>query len=132
MPSPARWVRGAEAARQARLLAEWETSPAGRDEMALWDALASVRRSDLITVALPWPCPASPGRHSLFRPTISPIFRPSSCCRCNEHAADLPLMRVTIGSPGRAVPATGQGWVGDRPSRDPAPLLEVQGSYAVV
>jgi hypothetical protein len=31
----------AEAARQARLLAEWEASPAGRDEMAFWDALAS-------------------------------------------------------------------------------------------
>jgi hypothetical protein len=32
---------GAEAARQARLLAEWEASPAGREEMAFWDALAS-------------------------------------------------------------------------------------------
>ncbi len=31
----------AEAARQARLLAEWEASPAGREEMAFWDALAS-------------------------------------------------------------------------------------------
>jgi Protein of unknown function (DUF3018) len=31
----------AEAARQARLLAEWEASPAGRKEMAFWDALAS-------------------------------------------------------------------------------------------
>jgi hypothetical protein len=30
-----------EAARQGRLLAEWEASPAGRDEMAFWDALAS-------------------------------------------------------------------------------------------
>jgi Protein of unknown function (DUF3018) len=31
----------AEAARQARLLAEWEASPEGREEMAFWDALAS-------------------------------------------------------------------------------------------
>jgi hypothetical protein len=31
----------AEAARQARLLAEWEASPTGREEMAFWDALAS-------------------------------------------------------------------------------------------
>jgi hypothetical protein len=31
----------AEAARQARLLAEWEASPAGREEMAFWDALAA-------------------------------------------------------------------------------------------
>jgi hypothetical protein len=31
----------AEAARQARLLAEWEASLAGREEMAFWDALAS-------------------------------------------------------------------------------------------
>ena len=31
----------AEAARQGRLLAEWEASPAGREEMAFWDALAS-------------------------------------------------------------------------------------------
>jgi hypothetical protein len=31
----------AEAARQARLLAEWEASPAGREETAFWDALAS-------------------------------------------------------------------------------------------
>jgi hypothetical protein len=31
----------AEAARQARLLSEWEASPAGREEMAFWDALAS-------------------------------------------------------------------------------------------
>ena len=31
----------AEAARQARALAEWEASPAGREEMAFWDALAS-------------------------------------------------------------------------------------------
>jgi hypothetical protein len=30
----------AEAARQGRLLAEWEASPAGREEMAFWDALA--------------------------------------------------------------------------------------------
>jgi len=30
-----------EAARQARLLAEWEASPAGREEMAFWDALAA-------------------------------------------------------------------------------------------
>jgi Protein of unknown function (DUF3018) len=30
-----------EAARQGRLLAEWEASPAGREEMAFWDALAS-------------------------------------------------------------------------------------------
>jgi antidote-toxin recognition MazE-like antitoxin len=30
----------AEAARQARLLAEWEASPEGREEMAFWDALA--------------------------------------------------------------------------------------------
>jgi hypothetical protein len=30
-----------EAARQARLLAEWEASPAGRQEMAFWDALAA-------------------------------------------------------------------------------------------
>jgi hypothetical protein len=29
----------AEAARQARLLAEWEASPVGREEMAFWDAL---------------------------------------------------------------------------------------------
>jgi hypothetical protein len=29
-----------EAARQCRLLAAWEASPAGRDEMAFWDALA--------------------------------------------------------------------------------------------
>jgi hypothetical protein len=31
----------AEAARQARLLAEWEASPAGREEMAFWDTLAA-------------------------------------------------------------------------------------------
>jgi hypothetical protein len=31
----------AEATRQARLLAEWEASPAGREEMAFWDTLAS-------------------------------------------------------------------------------------------
>ncbi len=31
----------AEAARQARLLAEWEASPAGREETAFWDALAA-------------------------------------------------------------------------------------------
>ena len=31
----------AEAARQGRLLAEWEASPPGREEMAFWDALAS-------------------------------------------------------------------------------------------
>jgi hypothetical protein len=31
----------AEATRQARLLAEWEASPAGREEMAFWDALAA-------------------------------------------------------------------------------------------
>jgi hypothetical protein len=31
----------AEAARQARQLAEWEASPAGREEMAFWDALAA-------------------------------------------------------------------------------------------
>ena len=31
----------AEAARQARLLAEWEASPDGREEMAFWDALAA-------------------------------------------------------------------------------------------
>jgi hypothetical protein len=31
----------AEAARQARLLAEWEATPAGRAEMAFWDALAA-------------------------------------------------------------------------------------------
>ena len=30
-----------EAARQARLLAEWEASPAGREEVAFWDALAA-------------------------------------------------------------------------------------------
>jgi hypothetical protein len=30
-----------EAARQARLLAEWEASPAGRQEMAFWDALSA-------------------------------------------------------------------------------------------
>jgi len=30
-----------EAARQGRLLAEWEASPAGREEMAFWDALPS-------------------------------------------------------------------------------------------
>jgi hypothetical protein len=30
-----------EVARQCRLLAEWEASPAGREEMAFWDALAS-------------------------------------------------------------------------------------------
>jgi hypothetical protein len=30
-----------EAARQCRLLAAWEASPAGREEMAFWDALAS-------------------------------------------------------------------------------------------
>ena len=29
-----------EASRQCRLLAQWEASPAGRDEMAFWDALA--------------------------------------------------------------------------------------------
>jgi hypothetical protein len=29
-----------EAARQCRLLAEWEASPAGQTEMAFWDALA--------------------------------------------------------------------------------------------
>jgi hypothetical protein len=31
----------AEVARQLRLLTEWEASPAGREEMAFWDALAS-------------------------------------------------------------------------------------------
>jgi hypothetical protein len=31
----------AEAARQAQLLTEWEASPAGREEMAFWDTLAS-------------------------------------------------------------------------------------------
>ena len=31
----------AEAARQARLLADWEASPGGREEMAFWDALAA-------------------------------------------------------------------------------------------
>ncbi len=31
----------ADAARQARLLAEWEASLVGREEMAFWDALAS-------------------------------------------------------------------------------------------
>jgi len=31
----------AEADRQARLLAEWEASPEGREEMAFWDALAA-------------------------------------------------------------------------------------------
>jgi hypothetical protein len=31
---------GFEAARQARRLAEWEASPAGREEMAFWDRLA--------------------------------------------------------------------------------------------
>jgi hypothetical protein len=31
----------AEAARQSRLLAAWEASPAGREEMAFWDALAA-------------------------------------------------------------------------------------------
>ena len=31
----------AEAARQARQLAEGEASPAGREEMAFWDALAA-------------------------------------------------------------------------------------------
>lgn len=31
----------AEAARQGRLLAEWEASQAGREEMAFWEALAS-------------------------------------------------------------------------------------------
>jgi hypothetical protein len=30
----------AEAGRQARLLAQWEASPVGREEMAFWDALA--------------------------------------------------------------------------------------------
>jgi hypothetical protein len=29
-----------EAARQARMLAEWEASPTGREEMAFWDRLA--------------------------------------------------------------------------------------------
>ncbi len=36
----------AEAARQARLLAEWEASPAGRKEMAFWDALAAETWND--------------------------------------------------------------------------------------
>jgi Protein of unknown function (DUF3018) len=31
----------AEAARQGRLLAEWEASQAGREEMAFWEVLAS-------------------------------------------------------------------------------------------
>jgi hypothetical protein len=31
----------AEAARQARALAEWEASPAGREEMTFWEALAA-------------------------------------------------------------------------------------------
>jgi Protein of unknown function (DUF3018) len=35
-----------EAARQARLLAEWEASPAGREEMAFWDALAAEAWND--------------------------------------------------------------------------------------
>jgi hypothetical protein len=30
-----------EAARQCRLLAAWEASPAGREEMAFWNALAN-------------------------------------------------------------------------------------------
>jgi hypothetical protein len=30
-----------EAARQARVLAKWEASPALREEMAFWDALAA-------------------------------------------------------------------------------------------
>jgi hypothetical protein len=30
-----------EAARQCRLLAAWEASPAGREEMAFWHALAN-------------------------------------------------------------------------------------------
>jgi Antitoxin MazE-like len=30
-----------EAARQAKLLADWEASPAGHAEMAFWDAFAS-------------------------------------------------------------------------------------------
>ncbi len=36
----------AEAARQARLLAEWEASSAGRKEMAFWDALAAETWND--------------------------------------------------------------------------------------
>jgi hypothetical protein len=35
-----------EAARQARLLAEWEASPVGREEMAFWDALAAEAWND--------------------------------------------------------------------------------------
>ena len=50
-----------EAARQGQLLAEWEASPAGREKMAFWDALASeasdvpdgpMQRGDFITIAL--------------------------------------------------------------------------------
>jgi hypothetical protein len=37
----------AEATRQALLLAEWETSPAGRKEMAFWDALSAEAWDDV-------------------------------------------------------------------------------------
>jgi hypothetical protein len=36
-----------EAARQSRLLAEWEASPEGRSEMAFWDELAAEAWRDL-------------------------------------------------------------------------------------
>jgi hypothetical protein len=37
----------AEAVRQALLLAEWEASPAGRKDMAFWDALSAEARDDV-------------------------------------------------------------------------------------
>jgi hypothetical protein len=37
----------AEAVRQALLLAEWEASPAGRKEMAFWDALSAEAWDDV-------------------------------------------------------------------------------------
>lgn len=36
-----RRIRAAEAARQARLQAQWEASPVGREEMVFWDASAA-------------------------------------------------------------------------------------------
>jgi Protein of unknown function (DUF3018) len=36
-----------EAARQSRVLAEWEASPEGREELAFWDQLVAESLADL-------------------------------------------------------------------------------------
>jgi hypothetical protein len=83
----------AEAARQARLLAEWEASLAGREEMAFWAALAS-EAWDVIDRRLAgrrWETPSSPGD-----PGRSLCDLPTLVLPLASTLLDLPLVRVTV------------------------------------